>query len=70
MGFPRQEYWRGLPLLSAGDLPDPGSKTASPALAGRFFTTETPGKPRGLKLKRKYGKILLFKLEIDNSAKN
>ena len=48
MGFPRQEYWRGLPLLSAGDLPDPGSKTASPALAGRFFTTETPGKPRGL----------------------
>ena len=48
MGFPRQEYWRGLPLPSAGNLPDPGSKTASPALAGRFFTTETPGKPRGL----------------------
>ena len=25
MGFPRQEYWSGLPLPSPGDLPDPGS---------------------------------------------
>ena len=24
MGFPRQEYWSGLPLPSPGDLPDPG----------------------------------------------
>ena len=24
MGFPRQEYWSGLPFPSAGDLPDPG----------------------------------------------
>ena len=24
MGFSRQEYWSGLPLLSPGDLPDPG----------------------------------------------
>ena len=23
MGFPRQEYWRGLPFPSPGDLPDP-----------------------------------------------
>ena len=22
MGFPREEYWSGLPLPSAGDLPD------------------------------------------------
>ena len=27
-----------------GDLPDPGIKPASPALAGGFFTTEPPGK--------------------------
>ena len=27
------------------DLPNPGVKTESPALAGRFFTTEPPGKP-------------------------
>ena len=26
MGFPRQEYWRGLPLPSPGDLPNPGIK--------------------------------------------
>ena len=29
MGFPRQEYWSGLPFPSAGDLPDPGIDTAS-----------------------------------------
>jgi len=45
MGFPRQEYWSGLPFPSPGDHLDPGVKTASPALAGRFFTTEPPGKP-------------------------
>ena len=45
MGFPRQEYWRGLPLSSPGDLPNPGIKPTSPALAGGFFTTEPPWKP-------------------------
>ena len=25
MGFPRQEYWSGLPFPSPGDLPNPGS---------------------------------------------
>ena len=24
MGFPRQEYWSGLPVPSPRDLPDPG----------------------------------------------
>ena len=46
MSFPRQEYWSGLPFPSPGALPDPGIEPASPALAGRFFTTELPGKPR------------------------
>jgi len=32
MGFPRQEYWSGLPFLSPGDLPNPRIKPASPAL--------------------------------------
>ena len=45
MGFPRQEYWSGLPFPSPGDLPDPGIEPESPALAGRFFTAEPPGKP-------------------------
>ena len=38
-GFLRQDYWSGLPFPSPGDLPDPGIKPGSPALAGRFFTT-------------------------------
>ena len=47
LGFSRQEHWSGLPFPSPGDLPDPGIKltsSASPALAGRFFTTEPEGK--------------------------
>ena len=47
VGFPRQEYWSGLPVPSPGDLPNPGTEHASlgsPALAGRFFTTAPPGK--------------------------
>ena len=46
MGFPRQEYWSGLPFLSPRDLPDPGIEPASPALAGRFITNEPPEMPR------------------------
>ena len=48
LGFPRHEYWSGLQFPSLGDLPDPGIEPGSlrtPALAGRFFTTEPPGKP-------------------------
>ena len=44
LGFPRQEYWSGKSFLSPGDLPDPGIESTSPALAGRFFTTELLGK--------------------------
>ena len=48
MGFSQQEYWSGLPFPPPGDLPIPGIKPTSPvspATAGRFFTTEPPGKP-------------------------
>jgi len=45
MGFPRQEYWSGLPFPSPGDLPGPGIKLACPALAGGFFIAEPAGKP-------------------------
>ena len=31
MGFPRQEYWSGLPFFSPEDLPHPGIKSASAA---------------------------------------
>ena len=45
-GFSRQEYWSGLLFPFPGDLPDPGIEPvslASPALAGRFCTTASPG---------------------------
>ena len=45
MGFFRKEYQIGLPFPSPGDLPNPGIKPTSPALASGFFTTEPPGKP-------------------------
>ena len=48
MGFSRQEYWSQLSFPPPGDLPDPGIKPvslASPALAGGFFPTKSPGKP-------------------------
>jgi len=32
MGFPRQEYWSGLPVPSPGDLPDPGIEHSDPCL--------------------------------------
>ena len=46
-GFPRPRIleWVGLPFPPLGDLPDPGVEPVSPALAGKFFTTETAGKP-------------------------
>ena len=46
MRFPRQEYWSGFPCSPPGDLPDPEIKPMSSALAGGFFTTGPPGKPR------------------------
>ena len=46
VGFSRLEYWSGLPFPSPGDLPNPGIEPMSPALAGGFFTSEPPGKPR------------------------
>ena len=45
MGFSRQEYQSGLPFPSPGDLPRLGVDFESSALAGKFFTTEPPGKP-------------------------
>ena len=44
MKFSRPEYWSGLPFLPPKNLPNPGiepASLASPALAGRFFSTST-----------------------------
>ena len=45
MGFPRQEYWSGLPFPPPSDLPNPRIKPPSPALVGGFLPTEPPEKP-------------------------
>ena len=45
VAFPRQESQSSLPLPSLRDLPDQGTEPISPALAGRFFTTQPHGKP-------------------------
>jgi len=40
MGFPRQEYWRGLPCPLPRDIPNPGMEPQSlmsPTLAGMYF---------------------------------
>ena len=61
MGFPRQEYGSKLPFPPPGDLPRVPSHSAiepmslaSPALAGRFFTTEPPEKPKLTTTGRKF----------------
>ena len=43
MGFSRQEYWSTLPFPSPGDLPNPGIKSASPALQTDALPSEPPG---------------------------
>ena len=48
MGFSRQGYWSGLPFPSPEDLPDPGIEPTSLAMAGKFFTTKSPRKPKQL----------------------
>ena len=50
IGFSRQEYWRGLPFPSPGDLPDSGIEPGSPALQADSLPSELPGKPGRLGL--------------------
>ena len=49
MGFSRQEFWRGLPSPSPGDLPIPWVKPVSPtspALQADSLPTESQSHPR------------------------
>ena len=43
MGFPRKEYWSGLPFPFPGDLPDPGIKPESLAVARAFLPLSHQG---------------------------
>ena len=46
MGFPKQEYWSGLPFPSPGDLPDTGIEPGSPTLQADALPSEPLGKPK------------------------
>ena len=46
MGFPRQEYWSGLPSPSPGDFPDPGTESTSPSLQADSLPLCYLGSPR------------------------
>ena len=48
MEFSRQEYWRGQPFPSSGDLLHPGVKSGSPVLQVDSLPSETPGKPQDI----------------------
>ena len=43
MEFSTQEYWRGLPFLSPGDLSDSGIELEFPALQASSLPSEPPG---------------------------
>ena len=45
MGFPRQEYWSGLPCPSPGDFPNMGMELGSPALQVDSLQSEPTEKP-------------------------
>ena len=45
MGFPRQEYWSGLPFPSPENLPNPGIKPRSPTSQADALLSEPPEKP-------------------------
>ena len=42
MGFPREEYYSGLPFPSLGELPNPGIEPRSPALQVDSLLTRPP----------------------------
>ena len=42
MGFPRQEYWSGLPFPSPGDLPNPGTELTAPATSPALQAESLP----------------------------
>ena len=68
MGFPRQEYWSGLPFPSPRELPDPGieSPSLSVSCIGRWILYQQChlGSPYSVMLHIKNGYIFLFCTKI------
>ena len=61
-GISQARILEWVPFPSTGSLPNPGTEPASPPLAGRFFTTELPGKPNlhyyFVQINAKYSKLM------------
>ena len=53
MGFPRQEYWNGLPFPSPGDFPDPGIDPTPPAWQVDFLTLSHLGTLKAEEIKKR-----------------
>ena len=68
MEFSVQERWSGFPITSPGDLPSQelNPSVKSPALAGRFFSTEPPEKHLYLEFRILLRKIL-WKRELQST---
>ena len=64
----RQESWSGVPFPSPGDLPNPGTKPASPvaaSLAGRFWATwESQCRDMYLLIKLAYFQLIQKSLDL------
>ena len=58
MGFPKLEYWSGLPFPPPGNLPDPEIEPASPALQVDSLPLVPPGKPTSLLRRESEGQAL------------
>ena len=75
-GIFQAKYWSELPFPLPGDLTNPGIQPTCPsvpALAGRFFTTEPPGKPMNRWMDNKCGTYILEDIilsEISQSPKD
>ena len=58
-GFPRQEYWSGLPFAPPGDLPNPGIEPMSPGSPG-FLAGSVPLSHWGSPFEKWYMLLKMF----------
>ena len=64
MGISRQEYWSVLPISPPQDHPNTGMESVSllsPALAGWFFSTASPGKPQNYCMTQQFHFLVYIK---------
>ena len=65
LSISQQEHWSGLSFPPPGDLPDPGIESEPLALAGRFFTIESPGKSSYRSKEAKIRRLLELCLSLE-----